>query len=292
MKEFKILLCITAYYIFFASTSGAVVVDFDGGTANLQDGATVTTDNNSGYPGVVSYIENDVLVQFNFLSDPSIWESFIGDYYSAQNAVIHAHWGGLKSITFSMVDGSSFDLNYLDVTSNTVSGGGSASGEEDSWLTASNGASIKMPPTDWGSIANPQRLWLPPDFDNITSFTVTTTNAYCFGMDNFYLNEIPTDVDDADLDGIPDEDDNCLMELNQDQKDSDSDGIGDVCDNDDDNDEILDDKDNCPLHPNSDQIDSDYDGIGDTCDSNDEKNAKKEKKNTALPAILNLLLKN
>jgi hypothetical protein len=35
------------------------------------------------------------------------------------------------------------------------------------------------------------RLWLDSNFDGITSFTVTSQNAYCFGLDNFFIDEPP-----------------------------------------------------------------------------------------------------
>ena len=59
---------------------------------------------------------------------------------------------------------------------------------------------------------------------------------------------------DSDLDGIPDESDNCPQEANTDQADADGDETGDVCDN-------------CPQAANNDQLDTDGDGIGDTCDN-------------------------
>ena len=33
------------------------------------------------------------------------------------------------------------------------------------------------------------RLWFGSAFDNITFFTVTSQDAFCFGMDNFYIDE-------------------------------------------------------------------------------------------------------
>jgi uncharacterized repeat protein (TIGR01451 family) len=61
--------------------------------------------------------------------------------------------------------------------------------------------------------------------------------------------------DDADRDGICDDEDNCPNEPNQDQANSDNDEFGDACDN-------------CPYTTNPDQQDSDGDGTGDACESN------------------------
>lgn len=197
----------TALQITFLTSTASAVVDFDGGTATRQDGSTVVTSNTSLNNGVVSYVEDGVLVEFNGLVFD--WGSYIGDYYGVQNSVIHTHWDSLESVTFSMLDGSAFDLNYMDVTSNTVMGGGPADGTEDSWVTASNWATIKLPSVDWGSIQEPEKLWFSSDFNNITSFTVTSTNAFCFGLDNFYINEPPPPFDDSlnltKDDGIGDE---------------------------------------------------------------------------------------
>jgi hypothetical protein len=183
--------------LLLASAASAVVIDFAGGTATLKDGSTVATSNTTRYSGVASYVENGVKIQFNYKNGVvSNFGSTIGDYYTSSNAVIHAHWDnvwstGLMSITFSMVDGSPLDLNYMDITSNTINAVGAAAGTEDSWVTASNGAAVKLPPTDWGSVQAPHKLWLSDKFDDITSFTVTSTNASCFGLDNFYINEPP-----------------------------------------------------------------------------------------------------
>ena len=58
---------------------------------------------------------------------------------------------------------------------------------------------------------------------------------------------------DTDLDGVPDDEDNCAYTPN-DQADGDGDGVGDACDN-------------CPQTGNSDQADLDLDGVGDACDN-------------------------
>ena len=57
-----------------------------------------------------------------------------------------------------------------------------------------------------------------------------------------------------DLDGKPDADDNCPIEVNSGQEDDDADFVGNVCDN-------------CPATFNFDQADSDGDGLGDSCDN-------------------------
>jgi hypothetical protein len=56
-----------------------------------------------------------------------------------------------------------------------------------------------LPSSDWGFAFDyygvqgdgVARLWLDSNFDNITSVTFTSQNAYCFGMDNFYIDEPP-----------------------------------------------------------------------------------------------------
>ena len=59
--------------------------------------------------------------------------------------------------------------------------------------------------------------------------------------------------------------DNCPDIANADQLDSDDDGNGDACDDDADNDGIDNNNDNCPLVANADQRDGNKDGVGDAC---------------------------
>ena len=61
-------------------------------------------------------------------------------------------------------------------------------------------------------------------------------------------------TDDADGDGVSDQNDNCPFVSNRDQLDGDSDKVGDACDN-------------CKGSANFDQLDGDGNGTGDACDA-------------------------
>jgi len=182
-----------------AGTTQAVVIDFVGGTAYLESGGTYApTDTGWSTDGVDYYIEDGVRI--DFIGGPGV----IGNYYrsgphDAQNSVIHAHWSvdNVNSIVFSKVDGSTMDVNYMDITSNCRIPGGQQTGTELSYVTPAGGTATLLPSSDWGFdydyFGNPgdgvERLWLGSDFDGITHFTVTSQNAFCFGMDNFYIDE-------------------------------------------------------------------------------------------------------
>jgi hypothetical protein len=75
---------------------------------------------------------------------------------------------------------------------------------------------------------------------------------------------------DADLDGIPDSEDNCPSVANADQANYDLDGLGDLCDPDDDNDGVADLSDNCQFMTNPSQANFDGDALGDACDPDDD----------------------
>lgn len=181
-----------------AAVSQGAVIDFAGGTAYLSNGTSVVTTDDARYDNVLYYIEDGYRI--DFIGGNGI----IGNYYQAytgvgtNNSVIHAHPFYDIDIVFTKVDGTTMDLNYVDMTSNTIIGGGASSGTELSYITANTGASMLLPSSDWGievlsdgvtpsdGIA---RLWLSSDFDGITSFTLSSENAFCFGMDNFYIDE-------------------------------------------------------------------------------------------------------
>uniref|UniRef100_A0A6I8NS39 Thrombospondin 4 n=1 Tax=Ornithorhynchus anatinus TaxID=9258 RepID=A0A6I8NS39_ORNAN len=85
-------------------------------------------------------------------------------------------------------------------------------------------------------------------------------------QDNCVLTRNP-DQRNGDRDAFGDACDNCRSVLNNDQRDTDGDGKGDACDDDMDGDGIKNILDNCARVPNRDQRDRDGDGVGDACDS-------------------------
>ncbi len=84
-----------------------------------------------------------------------------------------------------------------------------------------------------------------------------------------YFTVYPT-VQDEDMDGVPDDEDNCPNTYNPAQTDVDMDGIGDECDELDDRDldkdGVKDIIDNCPERYNPSQTDRDNNGVGDACE--------------------------
>ncbi len=73
--------------------------------------------------------------------------------------------------------------------------------------------------------------------------------------------------DDTDLDGVPDQSDNCPLIRNPEQEDAiHPGGAGDACD-DGDSDGVVDAEDSCPAVPNPEQLDADRDGLGDACEN-------------------------
>lgn len=176
----------------------AVVIDFAGGTVTLQDLSTHPTTETSLYSDAVSYTEGAMV--FEFIGTLGI----IGNYYNPSQcpiseAVMHVHPIPGSSIRIRRADNQPFDLNYFDITSNTINGGYAATGTENTIATASNGTWVKLPSADWGiaclSDGSPGdgvvSFLFPPSFDDVLYVDVTTTNAYCFGLDNFYVDEEP-----------------------------------------------------------------------------------------------------
>ena len=79
--------------------------------------------------------------------------------------------------------------------------------------------------------------------------TITTVTAVQFDPDNWILKSgaTPFTLADVDLDGVPDQVDNCPVISNPLQSDNDGDANGDACDEDDDNDLLADGLDCAPL---------------------------------------------
>jgi len=187
----------------FPASSGAVIIDFNGGTAFLSTGASVSISDTMTsplyYSNVDYYIENGV--KFDFIGGYGTvgryYDSFAGHSSTEFNSVIHAHWQEVNSMVISMLDGSVFDLNYIDLSSNSTVGGYASTGTELSYITASSGHSELLPSSDWGIdyLSNGaqgdgiERLLLGSEFDAVSYVSFTSDNAYCFGLDNFYINE-------------------------------------------------------------------------------------------------------
>ncbi len=117
---------------------------------------------------------------------------------------------------------------------------------------------------------------------NTLSFKVANPAEGCgagpSGLD-FVATVTYDELNDSDLDGVPDVDDNCPETPNSGQADGDRDGIGDVCDSDLDNDGVVNDGDNCDTVANPGQLDADGDGIGAACDGQELPLTKDDCKN-------------
>ena len=198
----KVLLLFTILLLLVGTTgfANAAIIDFTGGTAYLSGGSSVTTTNTDLWYDVDYYIEDGMMI--DFVGD----FGYIGDYYCDSAAggiggygdsVIHAHPFSNIDIVFSKVDGSDFDLTYVDMTSNTEVGGGLATGNERSFITTNSGHSLMLASSDWGvNYTNSGQVgdgivtnYLDGNFSGISSFTISSENAFCFGMDNFYIDE-------------------------------------------------------------------------------------------------------
>jgi hypothetical protein len=198
----KLMTTIGATAIAAASApASATVIDFTGGTVTFFDGTTAVTDGSASYQAV-DYYEEDGF-RFDFIG-PHVepFEGIAGNYYGLGNDVVHGHWatgdyGGLTEIRVSRTDGASFDLNYFVLTSNTDTGGSTASGNERAFVHASlDGSTISssllLPPDDWGFAGPNAQIFLDDGFDDILYFSFTVENAVdCFGMDRFFIDEPP-----------------------------------------------------------------------------------------------------
>lgn len=197
------------------SIASAELIDFTGGTVHLADGTTVVTSIGNDFVSNADYYVEDGF-QLDFIGDAE----YIGDYYGPDasgenNDVIHGHWapsyGGLTSIDITKVGGGTFDLNYFILTSNSIIGGGPATGEEMAWIEAwVSGAMtfyMLLPAESWGwdGVHNPGLLQNDPgillgsEFDAVDMVRITVTdpltglvnpsNVFCFGMDEFFIDE-------------------------------------------------------------------------------------------------------
>lgn len=178
--------------------ASAAVIDFTGGTVTRLDASTAVTNNVILVDNVDYYEEDGFRLDFLPNSGSTSFATNVGNYYSAGNDVIHAHWatgnyGGVEAIEITKTGGGTFDLNYFILTSNTDTGGAPASGLEEAWvegflLGVSTGAPVKLPPEDWGFPAS--QIFLGSAFDDVDLVRFFVTNAVdCFGMDEFYIDQ-------------------------------------------------------------------------------------------------------
>jgi hypothetical protein len=203
-KMIKKILMGLAVVTFILGTTGSsfgAYIDFTNGTAYLLGGGTFTPSGSGFVWGVDYYEENGFKLDFIEAAPTAPFTSVIGDYYNVGNDVIHGHWstgavdGHLTEIRVTKVDGTSFDLNYFILTSNTDTGGGAASGNEQTYINAStDGSTIShsqlLPTDDWGFAGTNPQISLGSQFDNIMWFSFTVSNTVdCFGMDDFYIDE-------------------------------------------------------------------------------------------------------
>lgn len=195
----KSLLAVISLTIAIAVSQNAqsAVIDFTGGTATTIGGINHITDTNwvSSWNDIDYYVEGGF--KLDFLGDGGI----IGDYYGGGNDVIHGHWatgdyGSLTEIKISKLDGTTFDINYFELTSNTDTGGYLASGNELAYVTgfAGDGTVVGtqtlLPPDDWGWTGTNPQVFLDSSFDAVAWVSVTVGNSVdCFGMDMFYIDE-------------------------------------------------------------------------------------------------------
>jgi hypothetical protein len=176
----------------------AVVVDFTGGTVTRLDASTPTTNNTVVYDNVDYYDEGGFRLDFLPNSGSTGFSTHVGDYYEANNDVIHSHWftgdfGQVAIVRLTKIGGGTFDLNYFILTSNTDTGEGAASGLEVAFVQGFNssvptGPAVLLPSEDWGFPAS--QIYLGSDFDAVDEVIFNVANAVdCFGMDEFYIDQ-------------------------------------------------------------------------------------------------------
>jgi hypothetical protein len=182
-----------------AGQAQATLITFTGGNVRLLDATNTTTNNLAVHSNVDYYDEGGF--RLDFLPNSAGGASaFVGDYYGASNDVIHAHWltggiGGVITIEITKVGGGTFDLNYFTLTSNTAVGGGPATGNENTtvqgFLLGNPVApATKLVPENWGFPAT--QIGFGPAYNVVDRVVFTAINEVdCFGMDNFYIDEIP-----------------------------------------------------------------------------------------------------
>jgi hypothetical protein len=196
-----------------AAQSNAVVVDFTGGTVTRLAGPPTVTSNTLDYDNVDYYEEGGFRLDFLPNGGSGGFATHVGNYYGVGNDVIHSHWaagsfGGVMTVDITKIGGGTFDLNYFILTSNTLTGGGFASGTELAYVQAYSdlaattpiGPAVLLAPDDWGfgttgpfpgdGVDGTTSIFLGSDFDAATLVRFSVLNSVdCFGMDEFFIDE-------------------------------------------------------------------------------------------------------
>ena len=187
-----IAIAAATFAAFWGTAAWAVTIDFTGGTAYLNGGGTFVP-NNASSASTVDYYEQAGYL-FDFIGDYN--DQIVGDYYSAGDDSLHAHFKGyaLTEVRGKRTDNSVFDLDSLVVTTNTIVNGGNALGTEDTYLNASYdgvtiGYSQLLPSEDWGR-ATTTLVTLGSQFDNIQYFSITAgPTVSCVGFDGVTVSD-------------------------------------------------------------------------------------------------------
>ena len=176
----------------------ASLITFTGGSVTRNDASTGVTNNAINWDDVRSYQEAGY--QFEFFGTDSAFSSNVGDFYEVGNDVLQGHWatgnfGYLTQIRLTRLDGGAFSLSSFDIVSNTDTGGGPASGNEQVYIHASaNGIS-----DDYAQLLASEDSDFPASsfglgspFDNVRAIWFDVTGASdSFGVDNFQLQTVP-----------------------------------------------------------------------------------------------------
>lgn len=181
-----------------ATSAQASPITFTGGTATQNNGSTGVTNNAINWDDVQSYEEAGF--RFTFIGTDSAFSSNVGDFYEVGNDVLQGHWatgnfGYLTQIRLTRADGGAFSLGGFDIVSNTDTGGGPASGNEQVYVHASaDGTSDDfaqlLPSEDSDFPATPFALGSP--FSNVRAIWFDVTGASdSFAIDNLQANNVP-----------------------------------------------------------------------------------------------------
>ena len=187
----KNLFPILALSVVMTSLAPAAVVTFTGGTITKNGGATIVTNGSILEADVDFYTESGFVLDYIGVGNDG-FSSFVGNYYSTGNDVIHGHWGQsqrLTSIDIYKVGGGTFDLNYFVLTTNSD---GHPNGEgvsiEGFLNGVSTGTALFLPPEIWGFPA--VDVFLNTNFDLVDRVKIVGSDStFCFGMDEFYIDQ-------------------------------------------------------------------------------------------------------